>query len=80
MAIGGDDVDGQQVVAGEAVGTGEPAHAAAEREAGDAGMSDDARGRGQARHLCGAVQLAERGTTFHSDRPVVSVDRDAAHS
>src|SRR6478752_932806 len=45
-SLGGDHVGGDQVVAGQAVERGQPAVAAAEAEAADAGGGDPAAGRG----------------------------------
>ena len=46
--VGVDELDGEQVVGGEAVLGHQPAEAAAEREAGDAGRGDRAAGDGEA--------------------------------
>ena len=47
ISVGGDDLDGQEVVDGEAVLAHEPADAAAERQPGDPGGGDDPAGGGQ---------------------------------
>ena len=51
LAVGGDDVGADEVVAGEAVLAHQPADAAAEREAADAGRGDEAAGRREAVRL-----------------------------
>ena len=47
LAVGGDDLDRAQVVAGHAVAAHQPAETAAERQTGDAGRGDRAAGRRQ---------------------------------
>ena len=59
-AVGGDDVRRDQVVAGKAVLALEPADAAAERQARDAGGRDGAAGGREAERLRLAVELAPR--------------------
>ena len=59
-AVGRDDVRRDQVVAGEAVLGRQPAVAAAEREAADAGRRHAPARRRQAEHLRVAVELARR--------------------
>ncbi len=41
LPVGGNDVDGQEVIAAEPVIAHQPADAAPQREARDTGMSDD---------------------------------------
>ena len=48
VAVGGHELDAEQVVGGQAVLGHQPAEAAAEGEAGDAGRGDGAAGHGQA--------------------------------
>jgi hypothetical protein len=60
LASGGDQVDGEELVDRQSVLSLKPAEAAAERQAGDAGMGDDpARGR-EPESLALAVELAPK--------------------
>ena len=58
VAVGGHQLDRDQVVAGEAELALDPARAAAEGEAGDAGGGDAPAGGGEAVRLAGAVEVA----------------------
>ena len=59
LAVGGDHLEGHDVVAGQAVLPRQPAHAASEREPTDAGVRDVARRGGEPVLLCGHVECAE---------------------
>ena len=61
-AVGGDHVGADQVVAGEAVLAHQPADAAAEREAADAGRRDQAAGGREPVRLGLVVDVAPRRT------------------
>ncbi len=77
--VGEDDVGREQVVAGEPVLPAQPADAAAEREAGDAGVGDDpARGR-QPVELRLAVELAPQDAGLGADRARRRIDADPLH-
>src|SRR5262249_57451624 len=56
VALGGDHLRLEEIVDGEPVLAHEPADAAAEREAADAGVADDASGGGQA--VCLGLMLS----------------------
>ena len=58
LAVGGHQVDGQQLVDREPVLAHDPADAAAEREPGDPGVGDDPAGRREPERLRLAVELA----------------------
>jgi hypothetical protein len=77
--VGRHHVRGHQVVAGQAEAAIEPADAAAEREARDAGGRDHAAGRRQAERLGLAVELAPRHAGPGPRGPVHRVDPDALH-
>ena len=79
LAVDGDDVGGHQVVDGRAVAAHQPADAAAEREAGDAGVRDDAADRGQAVGLGGGVELAPQDAGAGASGPRLGIDVDRAH-
>src|SRR5204863_7998218 len=68
LAVGRDDLGGQQVVAGEAVLPREVADAAAQREAGDAGRADNAAGRGQPLDVGGVVEARPRAAAAGARR------------
>src|SRR5215207_644220 len=83
---GVDDVAGRghhlvadDVVAGEPVLAGEPAHSAAQGEAADSGVGDVARGGGQAVPLRSAIQLTKQRATLDPRELPVGVDPYLAH-
>src|SRR6476469_5970211 len=75
-AVGGDAVRRDQVVAGKAVLALEPADAAAERQARDAGARDGAAGGREAERLRLAVELAPRQARLRAHGARVRVDAD----
>ena len=68
-AVGGDDVGADEVVAGEAVLAHQPADAAAEREAGDAGGRDEAAGRREPVRLRLVVDVGPHGAAADGRAP-----------
>src|SRR3989442_263318 len=78
-AIRGHKIDREQVVDREPVLPLEAAHAAAEREPGDARVSDDADRAREPVLLRGAVQLLEEGAAFDSRGPPRRIDFHCAH-
>ena len=79
LAIGGDHIGGEQVVAGKAVEAIEPAQAATQREAGDArGRKQSPRG-GQPEGLRFAVKVAPGEPGLSAHRPPGGVNADALH-
>lgn len=76
-AVGGDDVGGEDVVAGEAVLPHQPAQAAAERQAADAGVGNGPAGRGEAERLGLVVELAPDQAALGLDRFCPGVNADA---
>ena len=77
--VGGHDVGADEVVAREAEPAGEEAHAAVERQPGDAGARDDAERRREAEGLSLVVDVAEPRSAAGADRPLVEVDDDVPH-
>ncbi len=65
----GDHLGADEVVEGEAVAAGQPAHAAAHRQAGDAGGAHHADGHGQPVRDGGAVDVGEGGAGLHGHVP-----------
>src|SRR5713101_2017887 len=61
LAIGSDQISGQEVVAGEAVLARQPAEAAAKGEATNARIGDNAPSRGQAEGLRLAIEVPPGG-------------------
>ena len=78
-AVGGDEIDRDQVVAGEPVPPLEPAGSAAQGETGDAGCGYSSPGGRQAMFLRGAVELAPRHPGPDTDLAAVGVDLDPVH-
>src|SRR4029077_9644163 len=79
-AVGDDDIDRPEVVAGETVFAGEPAKATPQGEAGDAGVGDRAPGRRQAENLCLAIEIRPGGAALSACRTPYRIDPDAAHA
>ncbi len=79
LAVGQHDVDGQQVVDRHAEPAAEPAEAAAEREAGDAGVADRAAGCREAERLRLAVELSPTQSRFRPRGPRDGVDPETLH-
>ena len=79
LAVGRDEVDGEEVVDREAVLAHQPADATAEGETGDAGVAHDAAGGGQTVHLRLVVDVAPERATLHPGPAVGGVDADAPH-
>ena len=78
-AVGGDELDREQVVDRETVLALQPPHAAAEREAGDARVGDDADRADEPDRLRLAVELAEERAAVHPRRALGGVDARAVH-
>src|SRR5205807_282496 len=78
-AVGGDDVDRQQVVEREAEAAGQVADAAAQGEAGDSRGRHDAARRGQAVGVGGVVEVAPGAAALGAGGLRVRVDADAFH-
>ena len=78
LALGGDHLGLYEVVDGEPVLAHEPAEAAAEAEAADAGVAHDAAGGGQAVCLCLVVDISPQGTALDEGRAPDGIDRDGA--
>jgi len=74
LAVGGDDLGAEQVVARRPVLARDPAESAAEGETGHAGERHVAGGRGEAEGLRRAVDVAEQRARAHARRP-----RDGVH-
>ena len=78
-AVGGDEIDGGQVVARPAEPPREVAEAAAERQPGAAGGGDEPEHRGQAVELRLAVHVAEQAAGLGARHAPRRIDPDAAH-
>ena len=78
-AVGKDDVGAEQIVRGHAVATAQPAEAAAEREAGDAGVADGAAGRRQPECLRFSIELRPPQSGLGPGRLRGRVDANALH-
>src|SRR5439155_17667399 len=76
LALGGDELDGDEAVARQAVRALEPARAAAERQPRDAGRRDPPAGRGQAVLLRRLVELAPRQARARARDALLRVDGD----
>jgi hypothetical protein len=78
-SVGRDQLHRQQVVAGQAVLAHEPADAAAEREAGHAGVGHDPAGGGQPQPLGRLVELPPEQARLRPDAAGGGVDPDLLH-
>ena len=79
LAVGGDEIDGEQVIAGQAVFIPQPAEAAAQGEARNAGIGVGAPGRRQAERLGLAVKLAPLDAPLGAHRVSHRIDPHAFH-
>ena len=79
VALGGDHLGLHEIVDGEPVFTHQPADAAAETEATDAGVADDAARRGQTVCLCLVVDVAPQGAALDECRALERIDDNGAH-
>ena len=79
LALGGDEVDGEQLVDRQPVLALQPADAAAERQAGDAGVGDDPARRREPERLGLAVELAPEHAGLRPRRARLRIDADALH-
>ena len=79
VAVGGDHLEGLDVVAGQAVLPGEPAHAAAEGEPADPGVRDVAGRGGEPMRLRGLVEGAEQRAALDPRPASVRIDPHGGH-
>ena len=79
VAVGGHELDADQVVAPEAVLGHQPAQPAAERVAGNPGRRDRASGHGEAVYVRLAVELAPRHAALGAHACGLRVDVDPRH-
>ncbi len=79
LPVGGDDVRADEVVAGEPVLAHQPADAAAEREAADAGRRDEPAGRGETVRLRLVVDVRPDRAAADVGDARVRVDPDVPH-
>ena len=80
LAAGQDELQGDEVVAGEAVLTGEPADAAAQRQAGHAGLGHDPGRHDQAVRRGGRVDVAEQAAAARVHQLAFGIHGDVAQS
>ena len=78
-AVDGEQLDREQVVAGQAELALDPARTTAQGEAGDARRRDAPAGGGEAVGLASRVEVAPGGTTLHGGRASRRIDRDGVH-
>ena len=79
FAVGGHDLEGSNVVDGEAVLSDQPAGAAAERQARDPSVRNDTGWRRQAVNVSFLVEISKLCAALHVSDLVLRVDVDAAH-
>jgi len=79
VAFGGDHLGFHQVVDGEPVFAHEPADAAAQSEAADAGVAHGAARGGQTVSLGLVVNVAPQGAALDAGRALDRIDGDGAH-
>jgi hypothetical protein len=79
VALSGDHLGLDKVVDGEPMLAHQPTDAAAEAEATDAGVTDNAAGGGQPVGLGLVVNVSPQGTTLYMGGALGGVDRDGAH-
>ncbi len=76
LAVGGHDLHGKQVVAGQPEFAGQAPQPTAQRQARNAGIRDSAQRRDEAASLCLAIELAEQHTGLSPRRLCGSIDPD----
>ena len=79
LALGRDHLGLDEVVDGEAVLAHEPADAATQAEAADAGVAHDATRGGQTVRLCLVVDVSPQGTALDQGRALDGINQDGAH-
>src|SRR5262249_1483473 len=79
LAVGGDDVHREQVVAAEAIRPAEPADATTKRKPSDARGRDDAAGGRQAKRLRLPVELCPGEASLGADSLPIRIHTDAFH-
>ena len=79
LALGGDHLGLYEIVDGEPVLAHEPADAAAQTKAADAGMAHYAARGSQTVCLCLMVDISPQGTALDDGRALDRIDRDGAH-
>ncbi len=79
LAGGRDQLERGDVVARQYQLAGEPAHAATQRQAADAGMRDVPGGRGQAVRLGGAIEIPEQRAALDVRAALGGIDANCAH-
>lgn len=79
LAVGRDDLGGQEVVDRHPVRPAVMGVAAREREAGDSGLGDDAARDGEAVRLRGPVDVGPRAARLGADGPRARIDLDPPH-
>ena len=80
VAVCGDDLVRDNVVAGEAESPGEPAHASAEGQPADSGVGDVSRRCRQADLLSSPVQIAQQSAALHPRPAGIGIYPDGAQS
>ena len=78
-AVGRHDIHGDHVVAGKTVLADQPAHAAAEGQAGNASRGDDAHRGGEPEGLRFTVELADGQAWFGANGAARRIDANAFH-
>ena len=79
LAVGGDELDGPQIIERQAVLAHQPAQPAAEGEPGDARGGDHAAGDRETVQLRLAVELAPGDAALRPHRSALGIDVDALH-
>jgi hypothetical protein len=80
LALGGDEIDGEEIVAGEAVFAGKPAKAASKRKSGNTGAGDRAPRGCEAKCLGLAIEVRPGSPALGAHRVTCRIDSDAAHA
>ena len=79
LAVGGDELDREQVVDRQAELALQPAHPAAERQAGHSRVGDDTDRADEPVRLRRVVELGEQRAAAHAGGPPLRIDRGATH-
>ena len=80
LAVGGDDIGGDEVVTGQTVLACQPAEATTQREARNARTGDQAPRCSQAEGLRLVIEVSPRGPALSAGRAAHRIDADAPHA
>jgi len=79
FSVGGDQIDGEELIDGQPVLSHQPSDSAAERQSGDAGVGDDPPRDREPECLRLAIELSDQYPGLRPDGLCLGIDPDALH-